>query len=187
MKRSWTDLFILKIQICFLWWRKMCLKCMNFISNYLIHSLPDCSHITQTFYISIRHSFRNFFWLWRHCKSHPEGMSSQCLHHWLHFKMWSVSILGLFLIMREKYNCFDPIFQESPGLCRYALICGVFLLRNAAIVFISSGEFMDTLMACCVWWLFKQDINQQWKEQCTEWKRIWSVELLSPPQKQDEA
>ncbi len=43
---------------------------------------------------------------------------------------------------------------------------------------------MDTLMACCVWWLFKQDINQRWKEQCTEWKRIWSVK---PPQKQDEA
>lgn len=40
--------------------------------------------------------------------------------------MWSVSIFGVFLIISEKYGCFDLIFQESPGLCRYALICGVF-------------------------------------------------------------
>lgn len=57
------------------------------------------------------------------------------------------------------------------------------VFKNAAIVLISSGEFMDTLMAHCVWWLFKQDINQRQKEQCAEWKRIWSVN----PRKQDEA
>ncbi len=61
--------------------------------------------------------------------------------------MCSVSILGVFLIISEKYGCFDLIFQETPGLCRYALICGFCFCQGMQLLCSSAQENLWTR-----WW-----------------------------------
>lgn len=91
---------------------------------------------------------------------------------------------GCFLIISEKYGCFDLIFQESPGLCRYALICG-FFCQGMQLLCSSAQENLWTR-----WWrvasggcLNKILISGERNNALNG--RGYGV--LNPPQKQDEA